>query len=330
MLSAKNSTPSSVPESGTKAAPYAVSTVGDMRVSFFSGRNLCSFSGDFSETARFHGCFSFLCIRSGSVMLENEDGILAVLTESSVAVIPPDYRYRVRKISGDAEGCMLFLTFERMKSVLHGQFSEYEYYSALFSAVDSIRVLDGEMLLALIENMGAVLRDWESSLEHIVQSYMSVFFIEVSGALAAGTVRPNGNAQRDDRFLHKTHRRWVIENYISNCYMNDNPTKELMQQLFLSKRQTDRVVEQIMGESLASLITKQRILMTEHFLQTTELTLQEISERVGYRSYSGFYTAVRKYRGETPEQLLKRCRGKKIKGRKSCLYGAPNGNRTHN
>ncbi len=308
----KKSSPIRAADGGNPTAPYAVCSVGDMKISFFSRTDLCSFSKDFGDTVGFRGCCAFLCVRSGSIMLEGEDGVSAVLTEDSVAVIPPDHPYKISKIGEETEHTAFFLSFDRLKTVAHGQFSEYAYYSALFSSVDQIRVLEGEMLLALLENMGTFLRGWNARIDHIVQSYMTVFFIEVAGALSAETDRqPSGNAVRDDRYLHKTHRRWVIENYIANSYTSDNPTEELMLKLFLSKRQTDRVVYQLMGESLASLITKQRIFVTEKLLETTDLTLQEISERVGYHSYSGFYSAVRKYRDTTPEKLQRKIRGER-------------------
>lgn len=296
-------------DTGNKAAPYTVSAVGDMKISFFSGTNLCEFSSNFWDITQFRGCFAFLCVRSGTLTLESADGTSVLLTASSAAIVPPDCAYKIAAVGENTTYTSFFFNFERAKMPVHGQFSEFEYYSALFGAIRQIRVIEGGTLLSLIGGMGAFLHDWETGIDHIAQAYMAVVFIEISRAAAAvGERPPVVSSVRDDRSLHKTHRRWVIENYISNCYMNENPTEELMQQLFLSKRQTDRVVYQIMGESLASLITKQRIRMTELLLQNTQMTLQEISERVGYRSYSGFYTAVRKYRGETPEKLVQKYR----------------------
>lgn len=317
-----------------KNAPYTVSSVGDMKVSFFSGTNLCDFLCDCTDVTLFRDCYEFLCVQSGSLTLECADGTSVLLTASSAAVVPPDCSYKISSVGENTLYTLFFFNFERVKPAVHGQFSEFEYYSALFALLGHICVMEGRTLLSLIESMGAFLRSWDAGIDHVVQTYMAVVFVEICGAIAATGVRPAVAASvRDDRFLNKTHRRWVIENYISNCYMHDNPTEELMLQLFLSKRQTDRVVCQIMGESLANLITKQRIRVTEQLLHNTQLTLQEISERVGYHSYSGFYNAVRKYRSVTPEILLQKCReGGKRKTAGSLLPpdGVPKGNRTSN
>ncbi len=295
-------------EPSGKIAPYMISTVGDIKISCFSSGNLCEFTGDFSDRTYFRGCFEILCIRTGGVTLTYGERS-AALTEGAVAVIPPDLPYRIDGALENTERTSFFLSFERMKTAQTVKFSEFAYYSNLFGSITDIRVLSEPVILRLVERLGSLLREWSVGTDHIVQAYMSVLFIEISGALQPTGSRPFAELTvRDDRFLNKAHRRWVIERYISTCYMNDNPTEELMLQLFLSKRQTDRVVYQLMKESLASLITKQRIHVTKQLLASTRLTLQEISERVGYHSYSGFYNAVRKYCGMTPEQLLQNCR----------------------
>lgn len=305
----KNDTVGASSESVTKAAPYTVCTIGNMRVSFFGTTNLFSFSADMSDSTYFRGCWEILCVRSGFITLALQNGAEKVILPGELAFICPEEQYKIKRIGENTERTSFFIGLECVKAVVAGHFSEYEYYTQILRAQTGVRLLDGQVFLPLIEKIGKVLKEWEAGVEHIVQAYLSVLFIEMCSALSEGEARPHsGDVTHDDRLLHKTHRRWVIENFISNNYVNDNPTEELMQQLFLSKRQTDRVVYQLMGESLATLITKQRLIVAEQLLQSTDLTLQEISERIGYHSYSGFYNAVRKYKGETPDRLLQRIR----------------------
>ena len=57
-----------------------------------------------------------------------------------------------------------------------------------------------------------------------------------------------------------------------------------------------------MGDDFKSLIIKQRIDLANVLMENSELPLEEIAERVGYNSYSSFYTAYVKHMGFSPNK----------------------------
>ncbi len=286
------------------AVPYKVCRIGDAEVCFFSTANLCAFSDSRESITHFRQCYEFHFVKSGFADIEGPAGECQQMSEGMLCAVPPQTVCLISRSSKDLERTTLSVRLEKLEKKSAGIFSEYAYYTEILERVQAVWVLNASSLFPLLRKIGTLSRKPSYKAEHMLEAYLSVFFIELCALLNQDTPETlSPSMPREDRSLHKTHRRWIVENYISNSYANENPIEELMLKLHLSKRQTDRVVYQLMGESLAQLITKQRMLETEKYLRTTEMTLEEISERVGYRSYSGFYNAVRKYSGTTPEKL---------------------------
>ena len=77
--------------------------------------------------------------------------------------------------------------------------------------------------------------------------------------------------------------------------------RELMEELHLSRRQIDRTVRACMGESLNSLLIRQRMNAAQVLLRYTERPITVIAEEVGYTSYVGFYSAFKKHIGISPD-----------------------------
>jgi len=96
-------------------------------------------------------------------------------------------------------------------------------------------------------------------------------------------------------------RKRIIEEYISNFYMEQGGISELAKILYLSPRQTQSVVKSLMGENFKTLIVRQRIHAANLLMKTTNLSLDEISREIGYHSYSGFYMAYVKLMGCSPD-----------------------------
>jgi two-component system response regulator YesN len=107
------------------------------------------------------------------------------------------------------------------------------------------------------------------------------------------------------RQLNKQQQKWLIEEYISNFFHFSDGLSGLASQLYLSERQTRRIVKQFFGEEYKTLIIKQRMETAQILLKTSNLSLDQIAEKVGYKSYSGFHMAFVKAFGVTPGDYRK-------------------------
>ncbi len=111
---------------------------------------------------------------------------------------------------------------------------------------------------------------------------------------------------------NKVRQKWLIEEHIWSRFYTSEGLEGLAKKLYLSPRQTRKLVKQFYGEDYKTLIVRQRMETAELLLQSRDLALEEIAEKVGYRSYSGFHLAfVRTFQitpGEYRENLRKKSR----------------------
>ena len=86
----------------------------------------------------------------------------------------------------------------------------------------------------------------------------------------------------------------LINEFFSNQYYQQASLQDLAKEMSLSEKQTERLVKKHTGNTFLQELTKRRIQAANHLIRSTELTMGEIAERVGFKSYSGFWKAYKK------------------------------------
>lgn len=108
----------------------------------------------------------------------------------------------------------------------------------------------------------------------------------------------------DDRHEEKCKRqKWIIEEYIEHHFADDCGIEGLAEELYLSTRQTRKLVQKFLGEDYKSIVIRRRMELAEIYLRDREKSLEEIAWQVGYRSYSGFQLCFKRHFGKTPSQF---------------------------
>ncbi|MBQ3084285.1 MAG: helix-turn-helix transcriptional regulator [Clostridia bacterium] len=88
---------------------------------------------------------------------------------------------------------------------------------------------------------------------------------------------------------------FLIHEFFVHHYSEDMHLSDLAEELHLSERQTERLVLEHTGRTFREELTRIRLLMADRLLKTTDLSLSEIARYVGYRSYAGFWKAIKKH-----------------------------------
>ena len=86
----------------------------------------------------------------------------------------------------------------------------------------------------------------------------------------------------------------IIGEFFSNRYPQQIALTDLAEELSLSEKQTERLVKKYTGNTFLQELTKRRIHAASHLIRSTEMTLGQIAERVGFKSYSGFWKAYKR------------------------------------
>ena len=89
----------------------------------------------------------------------------------------------------------------------------------------------------------------------------------------------------------------LIENFFSTQYSRDIRLSDLAQILNLSQRQTERKVLEYTGHTFNEELSATRIAVAQYLESSTDMSLSQIAEYVGYKSYAGFWKAMKKHNG---------------------------------
>ncbi|MBQ9116615.1 MAG: helix-turn-helix domain-containing protein [Clostridia bacterium] len=96
---------------------------------------------------------------------------------------------------------------------------------------------------------------------------------------------------------------FIIREFFSNGYAMDIKLSELATELCVSRRQAERLMLQYTGRSFRDELANTRVTMAKHLMKTTDMSLAEIASYVGYRSYAGFWKALRRADGSEQESV---------------------------
>ena len=87
---------------------------------------------------------------------------------------------------------------------------------------------------------------------------------------------------------------FLITEFFSHGYSDDITLGNLADLLHVSERHAERLVKEITGNPFNKELTRIRTKTAEHLIKKTDLPLSEIAKQVGYKSYAGFYKAMKK------------------------------------
>lgn len=99
-----------------------------------------------------------------------------------------------------------------------------------------------------------------------------------------------------------TNRELIIDDFFSQKYNLGVTLNDLAKELMLSPKQTEREVKRFTGNTFAKELSKRKLNAALILSQTTNLSLTQISELVGYSSYCGFYKAYKKTFNHPPRE----------------------------
>ena len=89
---------------------------------------------------------------------------------------------------------------------------------------------------------------------------------------------------------------FLIHEFFSIHYKENIFLRDLARELYLSERQTERLVLSHTGHTFRQELALTRLGIADRLMRMSAMSLTEIAEYVGYESYAGFWKAMKKYR----------------------------------
>lgn len=94
----------------------------------------------------------------------------------------------------------------------------------------------------------------------------------------------------------------LLDEFFTHLPLEKNTLTDLADRLHMSVSQTQRLVKNHYGISFQQKLIQAKIQKSKHLMATTKLSLEEIAQKVGYRSYNAFFEAFLSQTGKTPSQ----------------------------
>ena len=96
-----------------------------------------------------------------------------------------------------------------------------------------------------------------------------------------------------------------IDTFIALNFMSNASKDQLAEQLHISPRQLHRIIRKSYGKNYRDKITEIRLEIASGFLSSSEKSITEISQLLGYSCVANFSTFIKNATGQTPSQIRK-------------------------
>lgn len=269
--------------------------IGDLRVMFSGNIPLRETFADKGSYIHSHKYYELHYTLSGSFRLMTEQ--TREIHPGDIVLVPPGLLHATSE--SRHKRLVLSLSLLRGEKQNHS-FSEYQYYSMIFGTLHEPLIFQSQEIGTYLDSMMKLYAN-EMSL-HKQKIILSMLFLRVAEHIVTLNEPPVDKLMSGD-IRSDADRRWLIENYVNTNYAVAGSIDGLCAQLNLCRRQADRIIKRLFGESYRTLIGRRRMEAAELLIRRTDLPFLDIAKRVGYESYAGFYLAIKHHFGKTPEAL---------------------------
>lgn len=130
-----------------------------------------------------------------------------------------------------------------------------------------------------------------------LRAMSNVVLVELYAALSGCAEEQKEQPDVVDSRVHR------IESFIARHYNDKDTCEDLAELLHVSQRQLTRIIRQLYNMSFREKVNEMRLQNAMDLLVTTNLTIAEIADRLGYSSPSNFSIFIKKQTGQTPTAI---------------------------
>ena len=254
------------------------------------------------STTHSHNSFEFHVLSNGKSSVSSNEGSMC-LTQFQACIIPPNMIHTWIPKTKTTITSFCFSYEKIKKRTVKDVFTTFD---RAFGQIKDIKKIEhAEKYIHEIERIMSACFN-EGGLSSIkLRLYFSLIMLELTDDLIAENKNNNYAIDDSSELAEKNLRRIIIEDYINQYYNTPISINSLSKVLYLSTKQTERIVTLEMNSSFKNLVIKLRLETAMHYLKETNLSITEVAQKVGYRSYNGFYRVFLSHVGITPQDYRK-------------------------
>lgn len=239
-----------------------------------------------------HFLMEFQCVFSGSeIFWFPQENRQIRLMPGQILLIPPEVYHSVTTQDGTVERLCFRFSADLVENEHNPNFALYQkiHNVLLFEDPEAFRAVEQSRLLQQNRN------SFFSRTRHgmlLLDAVMQLFSKVADMQQPAGQIAPRPDRQK-----------WIIEQYIEKNFSGAASIDGLARELYLSQRQTRKLVHKYLGSDYKTIIIARRMELAQILLRDTDKSLEEIAWQVGYNSYSGFQLCFKNHFGITPSKM---------------------------
>ncbi len=243
-----------------------------------------------------HPCFEFHYVEEGnSTFLCNK--ICISVSKNQILIIPP--RMYHQEISSDNNTMKMTITVDIAS---HPNSAADSHFFSMFRRDEAICITANASLKEELQKIKRLAADNSKShttrekLRACTHLFMAELYDELSNTPPQYTVSPKDSTLS---------REYEIDTHLAINFKSNSSRDDLAKKLHLSTRQLRRIMIKSYGKGYREKLLELRLEIALGFLTTTNKSITEISEELGYSSVEAFSVFIKKSTGKTPSQIRK-------------------------
>lgn len=227
-----------------------------------------------------------LVLKEGELLLLSQNAVQEIETaeKEDIAVnfiILPEFFDRTLQMMGTEENQLRSFIIECLK----GRESSVSYLH--FKVADLLPIQN------LVENLVWTILNRQPNRRSIHQITMGLLFLQLMNY----TERVEAGRQDQEQIVLLSVLRYIEENY------RMGQMSELAEKLHYDSCSMSRMIRRMTGKTYTELLQEKRLQQAVFLLETTEMCVSDIGERVGYENLSYFHRIFRKRYGVSPGEF---------------------------
>ena len=272
-------------------------SMGDLRINSVADRGFYE-EFNMSPELHVHSYYEILFSLCGSFLLNFSDGNKRELRGGDLCLIPPGVYHGTSACEDGSRKLALRFRYERATEEKSGESLYGLFHRTLSATEEVVCFFDEEEMSDCMERLRRELLSPGSATKAYVEALLSQFYLRLMRQLGERL----GQAETDKQsgsYDERSQRQLLIEEYFQENFAQSITEDHLAAEMCLSRRQVSRVLREIYGKSFRQLLIEERLNRAAQLLLSTDRSVEQIAEEVGYTSLSGFYSAFRRTFGTT-------------------------------
>lgn len=233
-----------------------------------------------------------------------------VLKEGMIAVIPPNCYHNTFFENEETyerinvSRYVLRIDFSKAKNAICNIALHEKFKDIMVNSCRDVFIFDSVEATDAARCLYNELRKTDSLSQIKVNAYLKLCMTDIIYDLMKSLYKSDTSpvSKRNNESSRKNE----IERFVEENYDKSDLRAEMLEKhLNLSKRHTIRIMNEYYGMPFNKFLINFRLARAEKFLLRTNMTIEKISEIVGYESVTGFFIAFKKKYGMSPSDFRK-------------------------